>query len=177
MLLYIVLGVVFIILYIIILMIIVNYSKLNRIKIKVDEAEDDIEKILIEKYTIISKIDKSIKKKNDSEFFKGLYDTNIEELDNFELNKKLSKYDNSIMELTDYNKELEFTEEELHDFDRLNTININRLATEKYYNDNVLKLNSLITKFPVNIISKFKGYSKKDLFTNEKEEIFEILKN
>jgi len=174
---YIILGIIFIILFIIILLFILNNNKLKRLIIKIKEAENNIDMILTEKYTILSKIDKSIKDKSNTDFFNGLYKTNIEDVDSFELNKILSKYDNAVIELSDYNKDLEYDDEDIADFERLNNINIDRLATEKFYNDNVVIYNKLIYKFPINIISKFKKYNKKELFSNEKEEIFEILKN
>ena len=174
---YIILGIIFFILFILILLLIINSGNLKSVVLKINEAEDNIDKILIEKYTTMSKIDKSLKNKSDVDYFKGLYDTNIEELNSIELNKLLSKYDNAITELADYNKDLNYNDDDLCDFEKLNSININRLATEKYYNDNVVIYNKLIKKFPLNILSKLKGYDEKDLFTNEKEEVFEILKN
>ena len=100
----------------------------------------------------------------------------IDKLNNFELNKELAKFDKIIIELTDYNKEIVFDDQEEESFDKLAKININRLAIEKYYNDNVTIFNKAIEKFPSNIIAKFKKYDEKELFSNEKEEIFEILK-
>ena len=175
--LYILLGVLVIILFILFILFTISSSKLKRVVYKINEAEYSIKQILVEKYTIISKIDKSIKKQSDTEHFKGLYDINVDDLDSFELNKKLSKYDNIIKELSDYNKDLKYEEEEIRDFEKLNSININRLATEKFYNDNVVIYNELIEKFPSNIIARLKGYEEKDNFSNEKEEMFEILKN
>ena len=173
----IVLGVIFILIFILIFLFILNFSKLKRINIKINEAENNIDMLLTEKYIILSKLDKSIKNKTETDFFDGLYNTNIEDLNSFDLNKLLSKYDNAIIELSNYNNNLEYSEDDLTDFNRLNDVNINRLAAEKFYNDNVVIYNKLINKFPINIISKIKGYDKKELFTNEKEEIFEILKN
>ena len=92
------------------------------------------------------------------------------------LNKELSKFDKTVVELTDYNKEIVFDDTEAEVFENLIKTNINRLAIEKYYNDNVSKFNKLLDKFPSKIISKFRDYSKKELFSNQKEEIFEILK-
>ena len=102
--------------------------------------------------------------------------TDIEKLDNFELNKELSIFDKTVVELTDYNKEIVFDDNEEEVFENLIKTNIDRLAIEKYYNDNATKFNKLLDKFPSSIISKFRDYSKKDLFNNKKEEIFEILK-
>lgn len=174
---YIILGIALFILFIVIIVIIVNSNKLKEIKIKLDEAEENIGLILSEKFILLSKINKALKSKSDDEYFKDLDNTNIEEIDNIELNRKLASYDNIIVELSEYNKDFEYDEEEIESFEKLNTLNINRLATEKYYNDTVVTYNKLLKKFPAKIIAKFKGYKKKESFSNEKEEMFEILKS
>ena len=173
---YIIVGIAFLVLFIIIILFIINSKKLKELLLKIDNAEENINLILTEKYTIISKLNKFIKSQNDEEVFKDLYDTNIEELSSIELNNKLATYDNIILELSEYNKDLEYNDETIKDFEKMNKNNINRLATEKYYNDNVVIYNELIDKFPANIIERFKGLDEKELFSNKKEEMFEILK-
>ena len=54
--------------------------------------------------------------------------------------------------------------------------NVELNASIKYYNDSASKFNEKINKFPSNIIRILFGYKKKELFTEEKIEEFEILK-
>lgn len=166
-------GVVFLIIFTLLL---VNGYKLKALSIKIEEAEKNASEILKDKYNLLTSIDSIMKSKNKEDLFKDLESIDIEKLDNFELNKELSKFDKVVIELTDYNKEIIFDDTEEEVFENIIKTNIDRLAIEKYYNDNVSKFNKLLNKFPSSIISKFRNYSKKELFSNKKEEIFEILK-
>ena len=166
-------GVVFLIIFTLLL---VNGYKLKALSIKIEEAEKNASEILKDKYNLLTSIDSIMKSKNKEDLFKDLESIDIEKLDNFELNKELSKFDKTVVELTDYNKEIVFDDNEEEVFENLIKTNIDRLAIEKYYNDNATKFNKLLDKIPSSIISKFRDYSKKDLFNNKKEEIFEILK-
>ena len=167
------LGVIFLILFSLLL---INGSKLKSLSIKIEEAENNVSDILKEKHDLLTSVDSIMKSKDKDDLFPGLDKINLDDISNIELNKELSKYDKVIIELTDFNKEIVYDDNEQEIFEKLIKTNINRLAIEKYYNDNVTKFNKLLDKFPSNIISKFRDYSKKDLFKNEKEEIFEILK-
>lgn len=167
------LGLLFILIFTILL---INGNKLKVMNLKIMEAENNISDILKEKYELLNKIKEIMKKKGKDDFLKDLETIDIEKLNNNQLNKELSKYDKTITELIEYNKEIVFDEEEEEIFDKLNKINNNGLAIEKYYNDNASKFNNSISKFPSSIISSIKGYEEKELFENEKEEIFEILK-
>ena len=166
-------GIVFLIIF---TLLIINGNKLKSMNIKIEEAEKNASEILKEKLDLLNSVDSIMKSKDKDDLFKGLDSLDYEKLSNIELNKELSKYDKVIVELTDYNKEIVYDENEEQIFENLIKANIDRLAIEKYYNDNVTKYNNLLDKFPSNIISRFKDYSKKELFKNEKEEIFEILK-
>ena len=118
----------------------------------------------------------TIKNQCKEDLLKELEIIDVEKIDSIELNKNLAKFDKTIIELTDYNKEIVFDEEEEKTFDNLAKVNSDRLAVEKYYNDNASKFNNSINGFPSGIISKIKKYKERELFSNEKEEIFEILK-
>ena len=168
-----VLGVLFIILFI---TFVIKGHKLKVMNIKINEAESDISNILNKKFDLLKDINEIMKSKDKEDLFKNIEKIEVDKIDSIELNKELSKYDKIIIELTDYNKEIVFDENEEETFDKLSKVNINRLAVEKYYNDNVVEFNKSINRFPSNIISKFKKYDDKELFENEKEEIFEILK-
>ena len=167
------LGILFIIIFI---FFIVKGNKLKVMNIKINEAENDISNILSKKNDLLKKINEIMKSKDKEDLLKDIEKLETDKLNNIELNKELSKYDKIIVELTDYNKEIVFDNTEEETFDNLSKINIDRLAVEKYYNDNVVIFNKLINSFPSSIIAKFKKYDEKELFENEKEEIFEILK-
>ena len=173
---YVVLSIIILFVAIIFTVMIVTKNKFQVLVIKINEAEENIELLLKEKYSLLVNVCNVMKNKNNDNSFEGIESLNIDELDHFELNENLSKYDNSVIELSEFNKDIEFSDEEKLLFDKLADNNVNCLATMKYYNDNVTKFNSLIESFPSSIVAKFKKFKSKNLYKNEKEEIFEILK-
>ncbi len=176
MLIYIILALIIVLCVFIMAINIYNYNKFQITIIKISEAEENISMILKEKYELLLKIDKLVKKKAKENMFEGLDEINVDFINNFELNKKLSKYDKTIIELTDYNKDIKFDSKDNKLFDDISNINVECKAYEKYYNDNVTIYNKLVSCFPSNVIAKVKKYRIKDFYSNEKEEIFEILK-
>ena len=155
-----------------------NMNKFKEMNTKISIAEDDANQLLQKKLDLLININECVNKKikdkeNDLSSVIELKATN---LDKFQLNTELSKYDKTILELTDFNKDIEYNDDELEIFDELADTSIKCLSVEKYYNDNVTKYNSLVKAFPASFVAKLKHYKSKVLFTNEKEEIFEILK-
>lgn len=173
---YIVLSVLIVVITVIFVVIIVNINKFQTLNIKINEAEENIGLLLYEKYDLLYKIGKIVKKESKDTFFDGLDDIIVEDISKIELNKKLAKFDSKIIELIDYNKEINFDEESLKLFSDLENVNIECAADEKYYNDNVEIFNRLVGQFPSSIIAKIKKYKRRDFYVNEKEEIFEIMK-
>lgn len=168
-----VIGILFLILFTILL---INGNKIKIRNLKIKEAEKNVSELLKQKYDLLCSVNSIMKNKGKEDLFKDLETLEVSKYNNIALNKELAKFDKIIVELTDYNKEIVFDDTEEIVFENLEKTNIDRLAVEKYYNDNVTVYNKLIDKFPSNIISKFKDYDEKELFSNEKEEIFEILK-
>ena len=177
MLLYIILGIIVVLITVFISLYVINYNKYQVTIIKISEAEENIGMLLNSKYQLLTKIGKIVKKKTKETTFDGLDSININEFNTFELNQELAKYDKNVIELVDYNKEIKFENKEIKIFDDLSDVNNDCIAAIKYYNDNVVVLNKLISCFPSNIIAKVKGYKRKEFYSNEKEEIFEILKS
>jgi len=175
--LYIILAVLVVFVTIFITLYVINYNKFQITIIKISEAEENIGMLLNEKYKLLLKIGKCVKKKTKETTYDELDNLKVEELNTFELNKELSKYDKNIIELVDYNKDIKFDNKELKVFDDLSNVNNDSVAAIRYYNDNVVVFNKLISCFPSNIIAKLKRYKRKDFYSNDKEEIFEILKS
>ncbi len=155
---------------------IVNKNRFQSLKIKINEVEKDIDDLLNQKFEKLKEIGNLVKSKTEDNSFDELENLNIESCAKVDRNNLLAKYDNSIKEYRDFNKNIQFDEEELKIFDEYFNINTLCLATERYYNDNVVIYNKLVKKFPASLVAKIKRYREKDLFVNEKEEIFEILK-
>ena len=173
---YIILCIVIIVLAIVFALFVIAKNKFQVSIIKINEAEENVGLLLKEKYENLVEVRKINKKKTKENAFEELDTIDIDNINNFELNTELHKYDNTILELVEFNKDINFTEKENETIDKLNNTNVECVAVMKYYNDNVTIYNELLNNFPANIIAKLKGYKEKKLYTNEKEEIFEILK-
>lgn len=174
--LYIVLAIIVVLFAVLFGLFVISKNKFQVTTIKINEAEENVGQLLKDKYDKLLEIGILVKKKTKDNPFSELEELKIDELNHFELNSKLSKYDNNILELSEFNKDIEYSNNDLKVFDDLNAINVQSLAVMKYYNDNVEEYNKLLKKFPSNIIAKLKGYKEKELYTNKKEEMFEILK-
>ncbi len=173
---YITLGAVLVVFLILFIMYVNAKNKLRSIRLKINTAEDSIESLLLEKKDKLMDICSFLKKKKVEVSLDDITLLDEKTLNNFEFNEELSKYDQPISEIINFNKDIEFKENELNAFDALETINIDLLASQKYYNDNTIKYNKLISTFPASIIAKSKHYKIKGTYTSKKEEIFEILK-
>jgi hypothetical protein len=173
---YIVLTLIVILIAVLMFIYIVHYNKFQIAIIKISEAEENISMLLNKKLELLIRINKFIEEKKAESKLVGIEKIGSKNLNNFELNTELEKFNKKIIEITDYSKEIIFDEHELEVVDELDKINIECLAAEKYYNDNVVLYNNLVKCFPSNIISHFCNYKMKDFYSNEKEEIFEILK-
>lgn len=155
---------------------IVHYNKFQVAIIKISEAEENINMLLNKKLELLIRINKFIEEKKAESKLVGIEKIEHKNLNNFELNTELDKFNKKIIEITDYSKEIVFEDNELSVIEELSQINIECLAAEKYYNDNVVLYNKLVKCFPSNIVGKICKYKIKDFYSNEKEEIFEILK-
>lgn len=155
---------------------IINYNKFQISIIRISEAEENINILLKKKLELMLRIKNFIEDKKEDYKIVGLEKLEKQELNTFELNIELEKYNKKIMEITDYDKNIIFDDDEMLVIKELYDINTECLASERYYNDNVVTYNNLIKCFPSNIIAKICKYRFKDFYSNEKEEIFEILK-
>ncbi len=155
---------------------IINYNKFQISIIRISEAEENINILLKKKLELMLRIKNFIEDKKEDYKITGLEKIEKQELNTFELNIELEKYNKKIMEITDYDKNIIFDDDEMLVIKELYDINTECLASERYYNDNVVTYNNLIKCFPSNIIAKICKYRFKDFYSNEKEEIFEILK-
>ena len=153
-----------------------NYNKFQVAMIKISEACENIDILLCKKLELITNINNIIEDKNKNKRIEIITSMENSELNNFELNKKLNEYSNTILEMIEYNKDVKFNDDEMKLVEELKKYNNDLQGAERYYNDNVVEYNKLVKCFPSNIIGKIFKYKVKDFYSNEKEEVFEILK-
>ena len=154
------------------------YNKFQLVNIKITEAENNIDILLEKKYDLIDRSKPIIKKDlKKEEFIETLSEVKESCLTPFEVNILLKDYYNQLFKEIDDNEKILKNNNLIEIIDSLNTNEVELSAAIKYYNDNVTILNELITKFPSNIIRLFFGYKKKEFYSLEKREVYEILKS
>lgn len=154
----------------------VYYQKFQYFIIRMEEAENNIDILLQKKIEIISKLIPTIQEKTkEKDFLEDFSSIRGEKRDHFDMNEFLKNSHVEIMKvLGEYEKLLK-------EEDFANTIEIledneeELTASIKYYNDNAVDFNGLMTSFPSNIIRFFLHFKRKELYSTEKKEIFEIL--
>lgn len=161
----------------ILLIIAIVYSKFQFCIIKIEEAEENIRISLIKKLELIRRstpiIKKELKKK---EFLNEVNEINEEMLNHFELNNSLAELSKKLFTVIDDNEKLYKSEALVKVLNEYNDNEIELVATIKFYNDTVVDYNHLILAFPSNIIRHIFKFKKKEFYSHEKREVFEILK-
>ena len=95
----------------------------------------------------------------------------------FELNDLLKRSSDDFFKVLDDNEKLFKSETLATIINDISTNEIELTAAIKFYNDAVIIFNKLVSSFPSNILAFLKRYKKKDFYSNEKKEMFEILNN
>ncbi len=157
-----------------------SYNNYQKCIVRISEAENNID-VLLDKLEeqlsrtipVIKEIDSKFE---DEKAIINLTKIKNKKLTNFALDKELNECRFALQELIDSSAVL-LDNEQLIDIKYDITDAVNDLtAAKKYYNDYVVSYNKLIKCFPSNVVGKLWHYKLKDFYSNEKQEMFEILK-
>ena len=166
-----------IVILIIICFFILSNNKFQLVIIKIDKAEEDIDLYLEKKKELLERcrpiIEKELKK---DVVLEGL-DQSFEEFNHFETHNSLKILYNELFKIIDENEKLLKSDSLMGILEELNVNEENIVGAIKFYNDTVVEFNQLIVSFPSKIVAFFKRYKKKEFYSNEKREIFEILRD
>ena len=149
-----------------------QFNKLMHTKTKIDHAEMSIDETLRNKYDLLIKADTLIKAelKSDKSFFKGLDKVKEENITNFDLERKLAEYMNTLEEIKLDNEKLL----ENKDFKAIlaeckdNTEKLQ--ASKTYYNKYTSELNDLVRTFPSNLVARMHRIDIKPFFDGKNME-------
>lgn len=170
-------GIILLLIVIIVLIILSCHNKFKLANIKINVAERNIDSILNKKKYYIDKIKPMIINEIDEKnFLEDLEELNINEVGYFESNKILADLYAELLTTIDENEKLLNNEEIENIIDKLSENEVELIASIKYYNDSSNKINEMIKTFPSNILRVFFRFKKKELFKDEKREIYKILK-
>lgn len=141
-------------------------ERIENILNKIDNAENDSFEKMKAKHNLLIRFIKLIenKFKIESKTFEDVKKIKIDSLASFKNDKLLNKCYSEILQIKEDNqksKEIKSFKDIIEDYEE-NELHIISLRT--YYNKYTLEYNSLIKKFPYNIIAKIKRYKLKVLF-------------
>ena len=156
--------------------ILVYYHKFDYLMIRINEAENNIDILLQKKIECISRIIPIIQENTkEKDFLDDFSLIRTKEKDHFEANEFLKNSHMDILKIIgDYEKLLK-NKDFVHHLEDLEDNDEDLVASIKFYNDNTVEFNHLIQSFPSNIIRLLFHFKRKDLYSTEKKEIFEIL--
>lgn len=151
-------------------------NKFHYAIIRIDEAESNLDVLLTRKLDLLERTIPIIKKelKND-DFLSELSSVSDANLNHFQLNELLKTENSILFKTLDENEKL-FKSEALNRI--LWDLNDNEeaiIGSIKFYNDNVVVFNQLVSSFPAKIVALFKHYKIKDFYNDEDKEMYEIL--
>ncbi len=142
------------------------YNRLRKFTVRIKEAESEVEETLKKRYELLVKIEKeinSITNLNQNNF----EDLNLENMDNYEIDKRLFKIMTTFEKIRDdYPDKLD--NENFRNLMVDSTILDEKIVAAKaYYNKYTSSLNSMIKKFPINLIAKIHHIEKGKNFNNK----------
>lgn len=154
----------------------IKSDQLNTYQIKIKEASDEVQILLERKLSLLIDLQKIFSEENNE--YECAFQCALEDVNNdvFKLNTILNKAYKELKDFLDDKRSYIPDEETRILLDDLYNIDIECIATKNYYNDTAILLNHKIKKFPNNLIAKFKGINKLELYNDPIEEEFEILK-
>lgn len=154
----------------------VYYQKFQYFIIRMEEAENNVDILLQKKIEIISKLIPTIQEKTkEKDFLDDFSKIRGENRDHFEMNEFLKNSHVEIIKVIGEYEKLLKEPEFINNIEIFEDNEEELTASIKYYNDNAVDFNGLITSFPSNIIRLFLHFKRKELYSTEKKEIFEIL--
>lgn len=151
-------------------------NKFNFAIIKIDEAESNLDVLLLRKLDLLERTVPIIKKELKlEEFLSDISTIEGANLNHFQLNELLKREYNTLFKTLDENEKL-FKSEALNRI--LRDLNDNEeaiIGSIKFYNDNVVIFNQLVSSFPAKIVAQIRRYKIKEFYSDEDKEMCEIL--
>ena len=146
------------------------YNKFQDYIIRINEVESMLDNNLRSKYDLLNRVIPIIKSTipKDKEVFGEIVKLRSRKLGNFELYRVLVRTSNEFTVLKEEYPEIEKSTEIKKIRNQINDIDLKLDNEIDYYNENISIYNSLLKKFPSNIVATFCKYKEK-LFFDRKD--------
>lgn len=145
------------------------YNRIQDIKLKIDEAESIIDENLRIKYDLIVDIKNIIndKIKNNKITFKDLEVLKNEKISNFTLDRRLNEYMDLIDKVKNDYSSIDKNDDINQKLEELYLIDEKITSAKTYYNKYITESNTLVRRFPSNVVAKFHNVEIKNFFDNK----------
>lgn len=142
------------------------YNRINESIIRIEEAESRIDNNLRDKYDLLNRSISLIRNKIElnQDSFKDIIKLRARKISNFDLDRILVKSYNEFLSLYENNSKLRESDEIFKVSRQLEIINDELSTLRNYYNGNITNYNSMIKKFPTNIIANIKKYKERPFY-------------
>lgn len=134
----------------------INYNKIKKSILRLNESESVIDNNLRKKYDILKSIVNIISNEINIEekVFKDINNLKDKNLSSFDIDRKLTEYHNLVIQVKDDYKELEDNKELKKIILEIENIDETLESSKMFYNKYSTEINKLIITFPGNIVSK-----------------------
>lgn len=157
------------------LIVVIYNNKFELANIKIEKANEDISMYLNIKNGLLDRTRPIVKKALRTKEFMDSIEKIEVDTNNIEMHLALKKCYNELFKALDENEKLYKSDALCAILEELNENEENIVGSIKFYNDTVVEFNRLVVSFPSNIIALFRRFKKKEFYSNEKRESFEIL--
>ena len=154
-------------------------ERLQEIALKIEENQEKIKELKAKYASLIKNnkqeketLKKELKLKEFLDDIEFLHETQI---NHFEMNNSLKELHNELNKTLDEHEKLHKSEALTSIVEEINSNEEAILGSTKFYNDNVVIFNQLVSGFPSSLVGLMWGYKKKEFYNNEKKEMYEIL--
>lgn len=143
-----------------------SYNDLQYLKTKIEQAESVIDESLRTKYDLIVRANSIIKKelKTKKEYFKGLASFKDKKISNFDFDRTLIEYQNTLNDLINDHEKLSKNKDLDNILYDIKSEDEKLVSGKNYYNKNTTESNHLIRKFPSIVIAKLLHYKVRPYF-------------
>lgn len=142
------------------------FNKMQFLKTKIEQAEGIIDETLRQRYDLLVRGDNIVKStlKDGKEYFKEYLSLKNKKITNFDMDRKLKEAFHTLTKFKDDYPELNENSELKDIFFAIKESDEKIVAITSYYNKNTNLLNSMVRKFPSNIVAKFHHFTIRTFF-------------
>ena len=145
------------------------YNRLQDFKLKIDEAESILDEDLRNKYDEVYELQSvvlKISKVNEKEF-QELDNIKKEDISNFELDRKVIEVFNKLETIINDYEKIQTKKEVIDLLNEIKKLDARIESAKLFYNKYINESNSMVRKFPSNIIAKIHKIQIKNFYDNK----------